>query len=438
MPRTTKAELEAERLLWRAGFGPAPGEAKRLGRLGRRRAVEQLLAPKGRALGGRPARIDGGPLDPVNAYGHDVLWWLDRAARTRHPLAERMTLNWHDHFATSNEKVGDVKLMMRQYWLLRNYGLGSFRALTKRILRDGAMQMFLDLAGSEKGSPNENFARELFELFTLGVNNGYTERDIREAARALTGFTFDYDTKRFGFDPDRHDRGVKRVFGKRGRFTPEDIIDLAINHPKHAPYLCEKLWHYFTPLPVPPRTLKQMVSTYRRSGTEIRPVLRIILTHPSLYADLTSPHQVKPPVVYAAGMLRRTNTRIADESWIHLLDEMGQRPFHPPNVAGWDQDDAWLTPATISARFDAASMLVQKRVKDGSISASQSPQRAIAAARKATGDPQISKRTALAMQRYAVASVKGRTDDWEVKHYFPERQRVLRHVLLAGPDAQVC
>ena len=137
--------------------------------------------------------------------------------------------------------------MLAQYWTLRRGALGKFRNLARAILKDRAMQLFLSLANSEKGSPNENFARELFELFTLGVNNGYTEKDVREAARALTGFTFDYETERFGYDPDSHDGGVKRILGRVGRFTPLDVVDIAVAHRAHAPFLCEKLWGYFSP-----------------------------------------------------------------------------------------------------------------------------------------------------------------------------------------------
>lgn len=438
MARTKKADLEIERLLWRAGFGPRPGDIRRLARKGRRAAVEELLRPRGAKWAGPEAKVDGAPLDPLNVYGHDVLWWLDRCVRTRQPLAERMTLNWHDHFATSNQKVGDVKLMLTHYFTLRAHALGNFRTLSLRMLNDGAMQLWLDLAGSDKNSPNENFARELFELFCLGVNNGYTEKDIREAARALTGYTFDYETKRFSYDADRHDTGFKRIFGKRGRFTAVDVVNLAVAHPEHPKYLCLKLWRYFTPRPVPPATLRQMIRTYKASKYEIKPVLRIILNHPTLYADLDAPDQVKPPVVYAAGMLRRLNRGVATDSWTWQLDEMGQQPFYPPNVAGWEQDEAWLTPATIRARFEAVGSLLRDDIEDGSIEGSQTPAQAIASALAATGRPPVSRRTQVAMQRYAVASVAGRTDDWEVKHYFPERQRVLRHLLLAGPDAQVC
>ena len=149
--------------------------------------MHEFLHPRGATLEGPEPRVDGRPLNPVNQYGHDVLWWLDRMVRGRHPLVERMTLNWHDHWATSNDKVGDVKLMMRQQRTLRRYALGNFRTLARAMVRDGAMQIWLDLAGSSDEAPNENFAREFFELFTLGANNGYTEKDIRESARALTG-----------------------------------------------------------------------------------------------------------------------------------------------------------------------------------------------------------------------------------------------------------
>lgn len=438
MARVTKAEREVERLLWRAGFGSRPGEARRLARRGRRAVVEELLRPRGPEVAGPPARVDGAPLDPVNAWSHDVLWWLDRCVRTRQPLAERMTLNWHDHYATSNHKVGDVRLMMAHYRTLRRHALGRFRDLAHALLRDGAMQMWLDLAGSERGSPNENFARELFELFTLGVNTGYTERDVREAARALTGFTYDWESRRFGYDPDRHDRGMKRIMGRRGRFQPHDVVDLAIDNPHHAPYLCRTLWGHFTPRPCPPATLRAMVRAYRDARTDVRPVLRIILNHPALYADLDAPDMVKPPVVFVAGLLRRTNRGITTGDWGWMLGEMGQQPFYPPSVAGWQQNEAWLSPATIRARFHAASKMVDDWVEDGSIPVSESPAAAVASALTACGAPLLTARTRAALDRFARRSVAGRTDRWEVEHYFPERQRVLRHLILAGPDAQVC
>ncbi|MDX6542230.1 MAG: hypothetical protein QOI71_3840, partial [Gaiellales bacterium] len=199
MAGTIRDSAMIERLWWRGGFGPRPRDLR--DRRTHAELAHEFLHPRGAQLEGPEARVKGRRLDPLNVYGHDTLWWLDRMVRSRHPLAERMTLNWHDHWATSNSKVGDVKLMMRQHRTLRRYALGNFRTLSRALVRDGAMQIWLDLAGSTDHAPNENFAREFFELFTLGANNGYTEKDVRESARALTGFTFDYESKRFGFDP---------------------------------------------------------------------------------------------------------------------------------------------------------------------------------------------------------------------------------------------
>ncbi len=438
MARVTKERREIERLLWRAGFGPRPNEAANLARKGRRAVVEELLRPRGRQVGGAPPRVDGQPIDPINRWSHDTLWWFDRAVRTRQPLAERMTLNWHDHWATSNRKVGDTKLMMAHYWVLRRHALGRFRDLAHAMLRDHAMQVWLDLAGSEKGAPNENFARELMELFTLGVNNGYTERDIREAARALTGFTRDWRTDAFGYDPSVHDDGVKTILGKKGKWRPHDVVDIAIDDPHHAPFICGKLWAYFTPRPLPPRFLREMAATYRAAKTDVRPVLRMILNHPSLYADLDTPDFVKSPVVFAAGMLRGLNRGVTRPGWGWMLHQMGQAPFYPPNVSGWPSDEEWLSAASVRARFSAASAVVQDWLEDGSITANQSPTAAVRAAVKACGNPVITPSTERVLARYAVRAVDGRTDPWEVKHFFPERQRVMRHLILAGPDSQVC
>ncbi len=416
-----------------------PADRARLAGVPLAAAVGELLAvPRGAELTSVPGpTVEGKSIDPENTYGHDVLWWLDRAVRARHQLVERMTLNLHDHFATSNDMVGDVKLMTAQYRTIRRHSTGSFRDLAQALVKDPAMQLWLDLANSSKDSPNENFARELFELFTLGVNNGYSERDIREAARAFTGFTYDYDKKSFGYDPEAHDPGKKRVLGRVGNFKPADIVNLAIDHPKHAPYLCNKIWGYFTPEPCPKDALKRMVAVYRGSGTRLRPVLQVILSHPALYGNLTQPDQVKPPVVLVAGMIRQTGRHVDTEAWSGELERMGQRPFYPPNVSGWEQNDAWLSTSTIQARFDAAGLLIRDSIRDGGVPKSQTLAQAITAARAWAGDPWTSPRTKRAMTTYGTRLLKDRADGNEADHYFAERQRVLRHMLIAGPDAQV-
>ena len=431
----TRARVE--RLLWRAGFGPARGEVARWTRAGVPALVDHLLRPRGAPFGGRAARIDGHPLSPEKHWGQDTLWWLDRVVRGRHQLVERMTFNWHDHFATSSGEVG-ARLMLAQHRTLRAGALGRFRDLVRAIARDGAMQLYLDLANSHREAPNENFARELMELFTLGAGAGYSERDVREAARALTGFTYDWERKIFGYDPDAHDDGRKTIFGHTGRFTPLDVIDLVIAHPAHAPFICRTLWGYFSPRPCPPALLARLVRTYRAADTDVRPVLRRILTDRRFFADLDAPDMVKPPFVYVAGLLRALGRPVDDDSWAWRLQEMGQMPFHPPNVSGWPSGQAWLSTGSLRTRFHAATAALGEAVADGSIAHTESAERALARARAATNDPWLSPRGRAALRRYAKHSVAGRTEPWEVKHFFPERQRVLRHLLLAGPDAQVC
>jgi uncharacterized protein (DUF1800 family) len=436
MAGVTREAAMIERLWWRAGFGPRPRDLR--GKRTHSDLVQEFMHPRGATLEGPEPRVDGRPLNPVNQYGHDVLWWLDRMVRGRHPLVERMTFNWHDHWATSNDKVGDVKLMMRQQRTLRRYALGNFRTMARAMVRDGAMQIWLDLAGSSDEAPNENFAREFFEIFTLGVTGGYTEKDVRESARALTGFTFDYDTKRFGFDPKQHDGGTKHILGKHGRFGPLDVVDIALENRHHAPYLVSQIWGYFSPRNPPPRLLRQMVNAYTQSGYEIAPVLSLILNDGALYNDLSEPDQIKPPVVYTAGMLRQTGTYITTDDWVWMLDEMGQRPFYPPNVAGWDQNEAWLSTGSLRMRFQAAASLLENSIKDGSIPKQRTPAQALERSREFAGEPWTSKATTSALASYSRRSVAGKDEKWEVKHYWPERERVLRQVLLAGPDAQVC
>ena len=407
--------------------------------MGLDRAVAELLRPRGAALRGRPARVEGRPLDPVNAYGHDVLWWLDRAVRARHPLVERMTLNWHDHFATSNAEVGDSRLMLAQYRTLRRGALGRFRDLARAITGDGAMQLFLSLANSEKGAPNENYARELFELFTLGVNNGYTETDVREAARALTGFTYDYGTGRFGWDSGRHDDGVKRILGRVGRFGPLDVVDIAVEHQAHPEFICRKLWGYFSPDPCPPGdpARRWRGSTAARART-CAPCCARSSRPRCCTPAWTSRTWSSRPSSTSPGCCALTGTPIRDEQWVWRLAQMGQVPFNPPNVSGWEGGTAWLSTGSIQARFEAASAILEHKIGEGSIPRSETAAAAIDKAISATGRPRVGPDTGRALRRYARSAVAGRTEGWEVEHYYPERQRVLRHLLLAGPEAQVC
>jgi uncharacterized protein (DUF1800 family) len=200
----------------------------------------------------------------------------------------------------------------------------------------------------------------------------------------------------------------------------------------------EQLWGYFSPRAVPPRLLRKLVTAYTQSGYEIRPVLELIVSDGSLYADLAEPDMIKPPVVYVAGMLRQTGTHVTTDDWVWMLDQMGQRPFYPPNVSGWEQNEAWLSTSSLRMRFQAAASLLHDAIEDGSIPASRTPEQALERSLAYAGQPWRSKATDSALASYSRRSVAGKDEDSEAKHYWPERERVLRQVLLAGPDAQVC
>ncbi len=357
---------QAERLLWRAGFGPRPGEAKKLARKGLRSAVHSLTRPgKEHLRGWAPRDEQGLPLAPRDAYGHDHLWWLDRMVRTSRPLVERMTLVWHDWFATSNAGVGSQRLMLAQNQLFRSRALGTFGRLLLGVTRDPAMLIWLSGNQNTLDAPNENYGRELMELFSLGADRpgGYTEEDVREQARALTGWTNDYDSTgpyNFRFDVWRHDQGVKSIFGHQGNFDWRDSCWLCLKHPNHASFFVTKLWSYFVPTPPPAATQAALEHMYVSHGYAVRPVLESILMHPELYVG---PRMVKPPVVYTAGLLRRLGRPIDTSEWVWLDALAGQQLFYPPNVSGWDES-RWLDTATFRGRWYVASRALDRTVLD--------------------------------------------------------------------------
>ena len=300
---------QAVRLLDRAGFGAVPGQAEQLASLGLVGAVQALTRPSGPATltGPPPVDDDGNPIAPADAWGHDHLWWLDRMVRTNQPLVERMALVFHDWFATSKDGVSKQQQMIDQSNLFRSACFGSFLDLFRAVTIDPAMLQWLNGAENTKSAPNENYGREMMELFSLGADRGaYTEDDIREQARSLTGWCNDWSSElgayNFRFDPQRHDTGLKTVFGQTGNWGWEDACRLCVENPLHPSFFVDKLWSYFIPQP-PSDAVEERVDRKptRGSGWAIRPVLETILMSPDLYQG---PPMVKPPVVHLPGMLR--------------------------------------------------------------------------------------------------------------------------------------
>src|SRR5262249_1459961 len=255
--------------------------------------------------------------------------------RTDQPLVERMALILHDWFATSNASVSTAQQMIDQSNLFRVACFGSFLDLFMAVTIDPAMLQWLNGNENHKQAPNENYGREMMELFSLGADRGaYTEDDIREQARSLTGWHNDYGelgAYNFRFDPNRHDQGTKTVFGPTANWQWRHASGLCVVHPLHPPFFVAKLWTYFAPQPASEPTLNALINTYRGSGWQIRPVLEEILTSPDLYQG---PPMVKPPVVHLAGMLRSLGRGIDTEAWTWLCDEAGQLLFLPPHGSG--------------------------------------------------------------------------------------------------------
>jgi uncharacterized protein (DUF1800 family) len=431
---------QAERLLWRAGFGPRKGEAEALAKKGLTGAVKALTASgRQRFVGPAPKEDKGRPLAPRDAWGHDHLWWLDRMVRGTRPLMERMTLVWHDWFATSNEGVGSQGLMLRQNHLLRRYWLGSFEQLLVAITRDPAMLLWLSGTENSKWSPNENYARELMELFTLGAGRGYTERDVREQARALTGFRNDWregiGPYRFRFDRERHDVGMKRVFGRRGRFDWHDACRLCLRHRSHPSFFVRKLWGYFIPTAPPRSTQRALERRYVKGRYAVRPVVEAILKHPLLYEG---PRMVKPPIVYTAGLLRASGRGVDTEAWAWLCANAGQQLFFPPNVSGWN-DERWLDTATYLARWDIAGRVTRPATLDPS--KVQSPfdaDKLLDRALHFWGNPPLSAGTRRVLRAYTDRALATANSTWKKKSYPALVENSLRQLIAVSPDLQTC
>ena len=428
---------QAERLLWRAGFGPRPGEEKRLAKKGLRGAVHSLThPPRDRLIGPKPVDDDGHPIAPIDAWGHDHLWWLDRMVRSNRPLVERMTLVWHDWFATSNAGVGSQRLMLQQNGLFRSHGLGSFSNLLLAVTRDPAMLLWLNGTDNEKDAPNENYGREMMELFTLGASRGYSERDVREQARALTGWRNDWNDDKgpvnFRFDRQRHDTGAKKIFGERGHFDWQDSCRLAVHHPKHAAFFVAKLWSYFVPTDPPAATRHALERLYVGNHYAIGPVVEAILKHPLLY---NGPRMVKPPAVYLAGMLRARRRGIDTEAWTWLSSQAGQQLFYPPNVAGWD-DTRWLDTASFLARWNLAGRVLRPSVLKGEDKAPLNAEKLLGRALAYWGHPRLTPPTKRALKSFAHHAITDADRKWKKEQYPPLIENALRHLIAVSPDQQ--
>jgi uncharacterized protein (DUF1800 family) len=373
---------DAAHLLRRAGFGGSIADVEALRRLGPGLAVEKLLSfSETDDTSNNPhdldeqfkTAIDNGRT-PQQAVASTIVlaqaWWLYKMRVSSQPLKEKLTLFWHGHFVSGLDKVRSGYMLKNQNELFRRLALPKFENLTLAVAKDPAMLRYLDNNVNTKKHPNENFARELMELFTMGVHGGYTEPDIQEAARALTGWTFsarrnssldELKNPAFIFVQKDHDTGSKTIFGKTGNWNGEDVVRLVCEHPSTAKYMVSKLWSFFVAPEIPAATLEELSQLWVRSKGNVRDVLREIFLSEDFYAQKNRYALIKTPLEFVIGSLRASKAvleRQHETALSAVLAKMAQIPLFPPDVSGWDGDIDWIADTTMLNRLQFVAMLV--------------------------------------------------------------------------------
>ncbi len=368
---------DAAHLLRRAGFGGSPEQVAYVASLSRREAVDLLVDYDAIPFAGEPyphnpedIRVledklaNATDLEDQRRYAKVLRrvnevhlsgirrWWFRRMVATPRPLEERMTLFWHGHFVSAHPKVGWMPL----YWqnrTLREHAVANFRDLAKAVSRDPAMILYLDMASNVVGHANENFARELLELFLLGPGH-YTEDDVQEISRVFTGYRLD-DDRHFVFDPKLHDDGEKTIFGKTANFDGDALIDLIFEQPACAVYLARALYEEFVLPDAPDDRVQWLASEIRRLDFDVKETLRVLLSSDDFFADEARFSRVRSPIELIVGVVRMLEVAEANSTGLYTLAcDMGQDVFHAPTVAGWDGDRAWITSQTLALRYNFA------------------------------------------------------------------------------------
>jgi len=364
----------AAHLLRRAAWGGTPQEIEAAAAAGIESTVAALLDPAGALDAGGPYRSTTG--DAAFWDSPLQLWWYHLAVNSPTPAIERLAWFWHGHFATSIDKVEYADLMHAQLVMLRRNGLGRFDDLLEAITHDTAMNIYLDLHLSEVGNPNENFARELMELFSMGAGQGYTQTDVEQAARALTGYGLVHAEPQYRYlgtelKPELHDFGQKLFLGNTGNFDGSDIVAEIVRRPECHRFICSRLWHRYAGTAPPESVIGDLVAVFR-DELLVSDVLAAMLTHHEFYADEVKQGLVTQPVELLVRTWRNFGLDILDvrdrpyddlsaaaedveRGWVPFALEwlgwdVGQRIAQPPNVSGWGHNGFWLDTNGSSAR----------------------------------------------------------------------------------------
>lgn len=385
---------DAAHLLRRAGFSGTPAQITRLHAMGREAAVEYLITgavPEKRQPVFDAVKLDEMEIPPEKELPEATtkpnkdaaknaerkrqieslrIQWINRMIHTDRPLDEKMVLFWHGLFTSGIQEVKVPAALLQQHQLFRQHATGNYAELAHAIVRDPAMLRYLDNNANTKGKPNENLARELCELFTMGEGRGYTEKDIAEIARALTGATTRGDKEtmiEYHFQARQHDTGAKTIFGKTGNFNPDDVVTLILERDEPAQFLAERLWTYFVYPNPTPQDLAPITAILREKKYEIAPALRAILNSPAFYSDRAKFACIKSPIELVVSTIRILELPVSNPNQMQVLasasSEMGQQLFQPPNVRGWPGGESWITAATLFDRYNIVSDLVDGRIR---------------------------------------------------------------------------
>ena len=361
---------EARHMLTRTGFGANFDEISRYSKLSYKQAVEQLLNEVNEDLVIQPPAWLHKPIAQNNKKFKQLLpeqkkairkkrkmqesqlkgWWLAEMANTESPFTEKMVLFWHNHFTSSLKKVKQPVLLYRQNELFRKHALGNYKELVHAISKDPAMLGYLDNFKSTKKSPNENFARELLELFTLGEGN-YSEQDIKQAARAFTGWSVDRKTGKYVFRKARHDFGEKTFLGEQGKLNGDDIIDIIFQQPEVATFLVNKLWLEFVSETPNEAEIQYLAEYFRNNNYELKLLMRELLLSKSFRSSSNYARLIKSPIDYIVGTLRMLEIPVKDgRAAAFASAHLGQNVFDPPNVKGWSGGKDWITSSSLLTR----------------------------------------------------------------------------------------
>lgn len=284
--------------------------------------------------------------------------WMLRMLSVPNLFREKLTLFWHNHFATAISKVNDARFMANQIDTLRELALGKFRDLVLAMARDPAMLIWLDNNLNVKGAPNENWARELMELFTCGIGH-YTEKDVQEVARAFTGWNL--DGRRFRFFPDKHDDGEKTILGETRNFNGDDVINTLVSKPETARFISMKLWQFFVSQEPTDEDLAPMIAAYHSSDGEIRQVVKAMFLSPAFFEPRNVGNQVKNPIEFVVGTARSLKAKLDDvQTYADAAAGMGMDIYNPPDVSGWAGGEAWISSFTLLERIRLVRRLVNQ------------------------------------------------------------------------------